>query len=369
MIPWLTCLRVQVRHLRPLPILLDIVARAAIGALTLFIVLLASFQPFNAVTFEAGLRYDSREVVDEVTGDGISVVMGGNSLVMSETAFDAPGRSPGDFSASQQPRLWVYSGDRPPAPLLGTNIIEGALPPGGTAVDDAVAAALQIGAGDSVVVHTLGAGDCRLTVDAVTRSYNEITGDAAQGLLVLPSGVCAEADRAIDDGATIVRFDGTAPSGAAQTWSDRVLATLVAASDTQVTGLLIPTLVVGLVFWVLLGLRSSARVFEQLRPTSELLFDLGCRPARIRHAHLLVAAAMTLAAALIAGWAAREALWFLASFYIQPPHWVTVTLLFAVVTIAFDLASHRRAARQSSRRPLQASNELRHTPRTSEGMR
>ena len=353
MTSWLTAFRVQLRHLRPFQLLVDLVMRTAVGALTMFVLLLASFQPFDALVFEAGLRYDTREVVDSPPTDrgGVWLSSSQGTMVMAAAVFDDTEGDPAAFVESVTPRVWSSSTHDRLAPVLQHNLVSGTVSPGQVVIDEATSAVIGASPGDELVLRT-GSNDCRVAVSGVVRSYQEITGDRARGLLVVPSDACgarffapAEAEP------QYLLFDGRAPSRDAESWAEHVWSTFLTAGDAGVSGLLLPILVVGLIFWTLLGLRNAALVLEQLRFVSELLFDLGCRSARVRQTHLIITSTMTLIAAVGAAWGAREALWHMASFHIQAIHWLSIGLLFAFVTIAINYGSHRRACREASRVP------------------
>ncbi|RYF48255.1 MAG: hypothetical protein EOO27_35800, partial [Comamonadaceae bacterium] len=61
----------QLRHLRGWQLVIDAVTMIAVGMLTMFVLLLASFQNFDSVLFESTLRYDTRtEMSQSPPGDG-----------------------------------------------------------------------------------------------------------------------------------------------------------------------------------------------------------------------------------------------------------------------------------------------------------
>lgn len=349
----LACLRVQLRHLSIVQLVVDTIAMIAVGMLAMFVLLLATFQGFDAVLFESGLRYDTREVVDAPSDEGLTLTATEGTLVMSAARFDDPDRWEADYNDSRTPTVWRHADDGAAlSELLSAGIIAGDARGQRTLLDEATAVALDVTVGDQLVLTRWDDGECRVTLSGITRSYHEVGDRFIGGLLIVPADACAdELTTWTQDATEYLQFNGPHPSASAQSWSDRVLATVSAAIDIRATGILLAILLVGIVLWTLTGLRTARRIREQLDRPSELLFDLGCTAGQVRQTHLLVAGSLTVIAAFGAAWGTSELLWRMASFYIQPAHWLSLALLFAVVTTLVNHASHIRANREASRRP------------------
>lgn len=342
----------QTRVLSVAALVIDALMMAAVGMLAMFVVLLASFQNVDALLFESGLRYDSRASLTHNTTEGLVIAVTAGTRVMSEERFDDPARWRGDFSDSVSPVVWTHTdatgtrlGD-----LLGSNIVSGEARESRVLLDEATAAALGVRTGDDVVLSTESAGECRLRLSGILRSFKEVGGPSTSGLLVVPSDACPELTTTWGENeASLLQFDAAAPSAGSQTWAERLFEVALAATDVKVSGLLPVILFVGLGLWTLMGWRTSRRVHEQMQPASDLLFDLGIRPARVRAGYVLVVGVLAVIAAVGAAWGAREALWHMAAFHIQTLHWVTVGVLFGATTILVALAVDRRIRRRRPR--------------------
>lgn len=370
MIQRLAIHRAHVRHLSVVQLILDVVMQAAVGMLAMFVLLLASFQNFDALFFESGLRYDNRAVIDAPTDDGLVLTVTEGVRVMSARRYDDPTRWSADLNDSVSPLVW--SADEPSGEslenLLGASVVD--TTPGQPRVflDRASAGALGVDSGDDLVLATSEGDVCRVRLTGVTRSYKEVGGSFTTGLIALPAEACADGVTTWTEGdTTYLQFDAHRPVAAAQSWGERMLAVALAATDFQVSGLLPVVLLVGLGLWTLATLRGAARVRRRLEPAADLLVDLGCRPARVRTTPLLVTSAATVVAAGGAAWGAHEALRRMASFYTQPEHWISVALLFSATTIAILLTQHLRLRRRSSRRPARITTPTTSTTFTTPG--
>lgn len=361
--------RLQLRQLSVVQLIIDIVMLAAVGMLAMFVLLLASFQNFDALFFESGLRYDDRAVIEQPRGDGIVLTVTQGTRVMSERRFDDPDRWSADLNDSVSPVVWS-AGDASGHSLdglFGASLLGGARSEPRVFLDRASAAALGVEVGDGLVLTTPTGDVCRVRLDGVTRSYKEVGGSFTSGLLALPTNACSDGVTTwTEEEKTYLQFDATIPSASSQTWTQRMLSVAVAATDFQVSGLLPVILLVGLGLWLVASLRGAARVRQRLAPASDLLFDLGCRPARVRTTPLLVTSAASTLAAVGAAWGAHEALWRMASFFTQPEHWLSVALLFAASTATITVTQHLRARKRSSRRPSPRIPRAAATPRQGE---
>jgi len=350
----LISLHVQLRHLSVVQLILDALAMVAVGALAMFVVLLASFQNFNAVFFETGLRYETREAPAERSDNASDFTVTRGAFVMSASRFDDPARATGDFTNSETPTAWGHHDETGDSltKLLGGVLVAGDARGTRAVLDRSTAARLGVSVGDDVVLWWEGA-ECRVALSGIIRAYHEVAGAFDGGLFILPEDACAHRTALWgDDDPTFLRFDGENPSSSATTWNAHVNETLRAAADFRVAGLLPAILAIGLVLWTLAALRAAARVRVQLSAPSEMLLDLGWRAGRIRRAHQFVAASLTLLAAFGSAWLSSELLFRVAGFYIQPAHWMTVGALFAAVAIGIDCFSHVRASREAARRPV-----------------
>jgi hypothetical protein len=348
---WVTA-RTQWRQLRLGPVILDTIMMTAVGMLSMFVLLLASFQNVDAVLFEAGLRYETRDTIDPPGSDGLVVSAWDGVSVFSAERFDAPDRMPADFNGGAHPRVWSVGSTSlsEVAAVLGANALSGEVSDGAILLDETSAVALDVSPGDELVVHVIDVGDCRLTLGGIVRSYREVGGSFVGGLLVASSAACPGI-LTPPEGADTVQFDSADPSPLAQTWPERMLQIVLAATDFRVAGLLPAILFVGLGLWVLMGWRATRRVRETLQFSSELLFDLGVRPRRVRTAFLLAVSVMAMVAAVTAAWGAHEALWRVASFHTQWLHWLCTGALFGAATILVALLVDRRDRRRFTTRP------------------
>jgi hypothetical protein len=337
-------------------LVIDFVMAGAVGVLSMFVLLLASFQSFDAVSFEAALRYETRLAADEKprpSEDSLDLTVTEGALVMSERRFDDVARWRGDFSDSVAPVVWSHeeSSGQAVHDIFAANLVSGTADTTGVLLDQSNAAALGVVPGDGLVLKTWDDDICRLELSGITRSYNEV-GYTAPGLLVVPADAC-------DEGVTTwtdfqehyLQFNGDADAAGAQNWSERVGEVLLNALAFRVSGLLPAILLIGLGLWCIASLRATRRIRDRLELPSEILFDLGCTAARVRSTHLLVSGVLVTAAALGAAWGAHEALWRIAGFFTQSAHWVTVALVFAAATMTVLLVAHFRASREASRRP------------------
>ena len=326
----------------------------AVGMLAMFALLLASFQNFDALLFESGLRYETRELSDRPPADdgGVVLTVTQGVQVMSAVRFDDPERWRGDFNDSVTPVVWSHSdasGERLRG-VLDTTVVAGRATGSRVLVDEATAAQLGVGPGDGIVLTSWDDDLCRLTVGGVTRTYREIGGSFLGGLLIVPAAACEEGVTAwTDDNTQFLNFDGSSPS--AQTWLERMGTVALSSMDFQASGLFPAVLVISLGLWFLASLRATRRIRDSLALPSDLLFDLGCTAGHVRTTHLLVSGVLVTGAAIGAAWGAHEALWRVAEFYTQPAHWVSVALVFAAATMTVLFVAHRRASREASRRP------------------
>lgn len=342
----------QTRILSIVALVIDGLTMAAVGMLAMFVVLLASFLNVDALIFESGLRYDSRASLTHRSAEGFVVTVTAGTRVMSEKRFDDPARWQGDFNDSVSPVVWTHTdatgirlGD-----LLGANIVSGESRESRVLLDEATAAALGVRTGDDVVLSTESAGECRLRLSGILRSYKEVGGPSNSGLLVVPSDACPDLTAVWSENETsFLQFDAATPSPGSQTWGERLWEVGLASMDVQVSGLLPVILFVGLGLWTLMGWRAARRVHDRMEPASDLLFDLGIRPARVRVGYVLVVGVLAVLAAIGAAWGARQALWHMAAFHIQTLHWVTVGVLFGATTIIVALVVDRRIRRRTRR--------------------
>ena len=352
----LSTLRFQLRHLSLPQILIDVVMTAAVGVLTMFVLLLASFQNFNAVFFETGLRYETRSAFDQqppAEAEGLLLTVTEGVRVMSAQRFDDPTRWRGDFNDSISPLVWSHSDASGNAvgTLFSANMVSGTADGRRALLDEGTAAALGVAPGDSLVLTTWDDGICRLTLGGITRPYNEV-GFTASGLLVVPADACDDGVTTwTDDEEHYLQFNGPADAPGAQSWNERVADVILISTAFRVTGLLPAILLIGLGLWCIVSLRATRRIRDRLELPSEILFDLGCTAGRVRSTHLLVSAALVTTAAFGAAWGAHEALWRIAGFFTQWPHWVTVAIVFAGATMSVLLVAHVRGSREASRRP------------------
>ncbi len=355
MTPHLTTFRAQIRHLRVIPLIIDGVMMIAVGMLTMFVLLLASFQSFDAVLFESTLRYDSRaDLSQPPSDDGLNITVTQGVRVVSARRFDDPSRQPGDFTDSVTPVVWSHaekSGERL-GNLLGASMIAGTAAGSGVVIDEATAAALGVSAGDGIVLTTWDDDRCRLTLSGITRTSREVGGSVLAGLLLVPADACEPGVTTwTEDAPAYLQFDSETPAASSQGWGERMRDVVVSAMDVRVSGLLPVVLVIGLGLWCLMSLRATRRIRATVAMASDLLRDFGCRAARVRRTHLLVSGAVIAIAALGAAWGAHEALWRVARFFTQWAHWVFVAIIFFAATMTVLLIAHARARREASRRP------------------
>lgn len=352
-----TTARVQVRHLTAAPLLIDMITMVAVGMLTMFVLLLASFQIFDALHFESGLRYETRDDVADrpARGDGVSVTVTQGVQLMSAARFDDPEREPGDFTDAVEPTVWSHGDTSPPrwSALLAGVMVTGSPQAGRVLIDEATAVALDVTPGESVVLTTWDGERCRLSVSGVTRTFREIGGSVHGGLLIAPVDACADGVVTwSEEPARFLHFDAASPSPAAQTWFERMRDVLVSATSVQVSGLLPAILVIGLGLWALVSLRAVRRVRTVLAVPGDVLMDLGSRAARVRATPLAIGSALVTVAAFIAAWAAGAALWRVAGFFTQRAHGVAVACLFAAATVLVLVLAEGRARRADARRPV-----------------
>lgn len=356
MIPRHASLRALLRHLSVPRFVIDFVMAAAVGMLSMFVLLLGSFQNFNAVSFEAGLRYETRLAADEKPppgDDSLDITVTEGVLVMSARRFDDAARWRGDLSDSVAPIVWSHmdSSSHAVHDLFAASLVSGTADRTGVLLDESSAAALGVAPGDGLVLKTWDDDICRLTLSGITRSYNEV-GYMAPGLLVVPADACDDGVTTwTDDEEHYLQFNGPADAPGAQSWNERVADVILISTAFRVTGLLPAILLIGLGLWCIVSLRATRRIRDRLELPSEILFDLGCTAGRVRSTHLLVSAALVTTAAFGAAWGAHEALWRIAGFFTQWPHWVTVAIVFAGATMSVLLVAHVRASREASRRP------------------
>lgn len=351
--------RVQVRHLNAAPLLIDMITMVAVGMLTMFVLLLASFQIFDALHFESGLRYETRDDVTDRPDrdDGVSATVTQGVQLMSAARFDDPTRAPGDFTDAVEPTVWSHADISPPrwSALLAGVMVTGSPQAGRVLIDEATAVALDVATGESVVLTTWDGDRCRLSVSGVTRTFREIGGSVHGGLLIAPVDACADGVVTwSEDPARFLHFDAASPSPSAQTWFERMQDVIVSATSVQVSGLLPAVLVVGLGLWALVSLRAVRRVRTVLAVPGDLLMDLGSRAARVRATPLAIGTALVTVAAFIAAWAAGAALWRVAGFFTQWVHGAAVATLFAAATVLVLLLAEGRARRTDARRPATA---------------
>ncbi|CAI9389954.1 hypothetical protein [Microbacterium sp. T2.11-28] len=361
MTPRLVAARAQVRHLNAAQLFADAVMTSVGGMLSMVVLLLASQVGFDALAFEGHLFYAGRIPVEAASArpdaPTITTVSGVN--VLSTGQFDAEGRADGDLIGSAQPTVWVYpsAATTDLAVLLGANLLDGRPRPRQAALDEATAAALGIRVGDDLVVAADGRS-CRIGVSAITRPFRDIDVGLASGLLVLADDTCDEVTGPMTATSTSAVRYWTTPGGEERPGKEeRISHVLLALSDVEFTGLLLPVALISLGLWLLVSLQGARRVRAQLAPVDDLLLDLGCRSARLRSTPLLVTASMTALSALGAAAAVRQLLWQVAGIYIQTPHWLATALGFAAAAIVAAAIStardHRRAALQSPATPTQ----------------
>ena len=361
MTPRLVAARAQVRHLNATQLFADAVMTSVGGMLSMLVLLLASQVGFDALAFEANLSYAGRVPVEAASArpDALTITTVSGVNVLSAGQFDTEGRTDGDLTGSAQPTVWVYTSAEADdlAALLGANLLDGQPRPHEAAIDEATAAALGIRVGDDMVVAADGRS-CRIGVSATTRPFRDIDVGLASGLLVLADDTCDEVTGPMTATSTSAVRYWTTPGGEERPGKEeRISHVLLALSDVEFTGLLLPVALISLGLWLLVSLQGARRVRAQLAPVYDLLLDLGCRSARLRSTPQLVTASMIVLSAIAAAAAVRQLLWQVAGIYIQAPHWLAIALGFAaaaiVVAAAMSAARVHRAALQPPATPTE----------------
>jgi len=359
--PRLATARAQARHLNATQLFADAVMTSVGGMLSMLVLLLASQVSFDALAFEGNLSYAGRVAVEAASAppDALTITAVSGFDVLAAGRFDAAGRNDGDLTGSAQPTVWVYPSAAVTdlAVLLGANLLDGRPRPHRAALDEATAAALGIRIGDDIIVAADGRS-CRVRVSAITRSFRDVDVGLAGGLLALAHDTCDEVTGPMMATSTSAVRYWTEPDGQERLGKgERISHVLLALSDVEFTGLLLPVALISLGLWLLVSLQGARRVRAQLAPVDDLLLDLGCRSARLRSTPLLVTASMIVLSAFGAAAAVRQLLWQVAGIYIQAPHWLAIALGFAaaaiVVAVAISAARVHRAALQPPATPTE----------------
>jgi hypothetical protein len=335
--------------LSPRRLVVDIVLLCATGALAMFVLLLSSQIFADAMIFQSALRYAYVLPTPPAVSSASDVAVDSSSSLKVARAIKggSGGAEHSDLTHSIGPTVWAFDGDRTSAlaTVLAGVMRSGSLERTGAVLDQATAASLHVSVGDDVYVDDLGADDvveCRVRVTGLVAPYRDAESILRGGLVILSDDTCPTASS--DGGTTSTFVVGRGDPGVRGELSHTAVVwqTFRAATAPHVSGLLLPILAVGLVFWVLAAFRAATQLRQQLARPGRLLIDLGVSPRAVRAHYLALVALACTIGAVLAGILARSVLFAAATFFTQPLHVATVVGVFALASIVLSVRVTRR---------------------------
>jgi hypothetical protein len=165
------------------------------------------------------------------------------------------------------------------------------------------------------------------------------------GLVIVPTGTCGSVIEAGSDKTAVFVGYSDEPSAAGLSHAQELTETALQAAGPQISGLIIPVLLIGLLFWLLSVARMAARLRDDLAVPAEVLTDLGCRPSRVRAVFIgILLAGAGLGVAVSAG-VGHVVLLAVAHFYTQPLHVGALALVFFFLAALLILRAARALGR------------------------